>query len=261
MTQAASRRFERGPDARAAVVSRRLTAFGVSLAVSMLALGTLVIVDGRRDAWHQAEQAANNLARALEHDIDRNITILDSAMQGVGERLSEPGFDQASPGVRRHVLFDRAAGAEGVGAILIMDRDGNVVEDSTSPSAPRGNRSSREQFTVHRDRPDFGLYVSPSYTSQVSAGDLRISLSRRLSTRDGAFDGVVEGALRLDYFRHLFEHLDVGAKGSITLCGTDGRIVFRAIGAVGVVSGTPIFDRISAAPSGQFVSSAPIDGV
>ena len=265
MTHAAPRRLDREPDVCVALVSRRLTAFGVALALSMSALGTLVIVDGRRDAWTQAEQAANNLARALEHDITRNVGILDSAIQGVGERLHEPGFDQASPGVRRHALFDRAAGAEGVGAILVMDQDGNVVEDSSSPSTPRRNRSGRQQFIVHRDSPDVGLYVSPSYASEVSDGDLRISLSRRLSSPDGAFEGVVEGALRLDYFRRLFEHLDIGAKGSITLCGTDGRMVFRHpfrdIDVGRVVSGNPIFDRMVAAPSGQFVAEAPIDGV
>ncbi len=265
MTHAAPRRLEHQPDAPAAVVSRRLTAFGVSLALSMLALGTLVIIDDRRDAWHQAEQAGNNLVRALEHDIARNVTILDLSVQGLAERLSEPGIGQASPGVRRHALFDLAAGAEDVGALLVMDRDGNVVEDSTAAVSPRGNRAAREQFTVHRDRPDAGLYISRPYVSQVVPGDLRISLSRRLSSPGGEFAGVVEGALRLTYFRRLFEGLDVGPRGTITLIATDGRLVvrqpFREEDVGRDVTHSEAFAHFIKAPSGQFVGRAAIDKV
>lgn len=264
MTQVAPRHRGEGPVHRPTVVSRRLTAFGVGLALSMLVLGTLVIIDGRRDAWLQAEQASDNLVRALEHDIARNVTILDSAIQGVGERLGEPGIDQANRDVRRHALFDAAAGAEDVGTLKVTDRDGNVVEDSMSPAPVRSTRVSREQFTTHRDRPDVGLYISHPYVSQAE-GDLRISLSRRLPSPDGSFRGIVEASLRLAYFRHLFEILDVGPRGSITLVATDGRIVIRQPvhdGDIGLdVSRSKTFSRFMAAPSGQFVGYAAIDKV
>ena len=264
MTHAAPRHRDEGRDRRAALVSRRLTAFGVSLALSMLALGALVIIDGRRDAWLQAQQASDNLVRALEHDIARNVTILDSAIRGVGERLSDPGIDQASPDVRRHALFDAAAGAEDVGTLKVTDRDGNVVEDSMASAPARPNRVSREQFVIHRDRPDVGLYISHPYPSQIE-GDVRISLSRRLPSPDGAFRGIVEASLRLAYFRHLFEHLDVGPRGTITLIATDGRIVIRQPshdGDIGRdVSRNEAFPRFMAAPSGQFTGQAAIDKV
>lgn len=265
MTHAASRRRDREPDPRAAAASRGLTVSGVILALSMFALGALVIVDGRRDAWHQAELAASNLVRALEHDITRNVSILDLSIQGVGERLSEPGIDQASPGVRRHALFDRAAGAEDVGAVLVMDRDGNIVEDSTSAAPTRVNRAAREQFAVHRDRPDVGLFVSRPYVSQVAEGDFRISLSRRLSSPGGDFAGVVEGALRLTYFRRLFDQLDIGPRGTITLVSTSGQIIVRHPfhdGDIGRdVSHNEAFARFMAAPSGQFIGRATVDKV
>ena len=163
----------------------------------------------------------------LDRDIARNLSILDLSLQGVAEALTDPGINLATPSVRHHALFDRSADAEDLGSILVLDPRGKVVEDSTSIEPHPLDLEDRDYFRIHRERPDAGVFVSRPFRSRLAGGDLRISISRRLSTPDGAFAGVVEGALRINYFRRLFEKLDLGPGGTITLFRSDGRVLVR----------------------------------
>ena len=241
-----------------------LTALGICVALGMLALGGEALRETRNDVWKQAQQSARNLLLALDRDIERNVTILDLSLQGVSEALAEPGIGQASLGVRHHALFDRSASAEDLGSILVADEGGNVVEDSTSSILPRPNVSNRDFFIAQRDFQNAGLYLSRPFRSRRD-GDLRFAISRRLSTPEGLFDGVVVGTLRLSYFRHLFEKLELGSKSTITLLRLDGRILMRypfvERDIDRDVSQADSFRSLNSAPAGQYVTEASIDGV
>lgn len=54
-----------------------LTILSMGVAVGMLALGAVVLVGARDDAWLQAEQASANLVLVLERDIARNVALYD----------------------------------------------------------------------------------------------------------------------------------------------------------------------------------------
>ncbi len=238
---------------------------GLGIAAAMAVLGGVVVVDGRRDAWQQGERASHNLLLALATDIRRNVDVMDLSIHGVSDALAEPTLSQASPIVRHSALFDRAASAEDLGSILVLNAQGDVVEDFTSVTPHRLNLSDRDYFQVHRTTTDGGLYVSRPFASRLRGGDLSIAFSRRLPSPDGRFAGVIESTLRLTFFRHLFEHLDIGEKGTITLLRTDGRILMRYPALDGDidrdVKDTSTFRRLAASASGQFTATAAIDGV
>jgi diguanylate cyclase (GGDEF)-like protein len=241
--------------------------FGVGLcvAVGMMILGGFVLYDARQDAWHQAEKSANNLLLALSRDIARNIAILDLSLQGVIEALTQPDINQASPAVRHQAIFDRAASAEDLGSILALDVAGYVVEDSTSLSPNSLNLADRDYFQIHKDRADVGLYISRPYRSRLRNGDPSISVSRRLATPSGRFDGVVAGSLSLNFFKKLFQRLELGSEGAITLLRSDGRIVIRQPYNEADIdrdlSRGENFKYLSQAESGQYTARSQIDGV
>ena len=248
-----------------AAVVRSLTMAGMSIAVGVLGLGALVLLDARADAWRQAETASSNLARALEQDIARNLHTYDLSLQGVTLALRQPGLDQASPEVRRLAMFDRAATAEYLGSILVLDPEGMIAASSTS-TVPIGlNFADRDYFRAHQEQSDAGLYISRPYQSRLRSGDPSIAISRRLSNEDGGFRGVVMGALRLAYFQNLFAQLDLGSHGSVTLLRTDGTIIvrhpFREVDIGRDISRADTFRRFVASPSGQFVGTAALDQV
>ncbi len=232
----------------------------------MMVLGSVALLASRTDAWEQARQSAGNLLLALDRDIGRNITILDRSLTGLTEALAEPGIDQASPGVRHHALFDRSATAEDLGTILVLNETGQIVEDSTSIVPHNLNAGDRDYFKAHEHDPDIGLYIGRAFKSRIGAGDLRFGISRRLPSPNGEFVGVVSATLRLMYFRRLFEKLEVGQNGSITLLRTDGHILVRYPYReqdvdFDVTSRGASFARFANNRSGQYVAISPMDGI
>ena len=206
---------------------RWLALLGLIVMLGTLALGAAVLLDARRDTWQQAEQASSNLVLALERDIARTIATYDLSLQGAADAARLPGIGEISPELRHSTLFDRAATAEYLGSLLVLDATGDIVADSTAVTPHQLNFADRDYFTVHRDRTDAGLYVSRPFRSRLRGGDASIAISRRLSNADGTFAGAVVGTLRLAYFEDLFARLNVGARGSIALLGADGYIIAR----------------------------------
>src|SRR6185437_15782780 len=78
---------------------------------------------------------------------------------------------------------------------------------------------------------------------------------------DGSFGGIVFGSVSLDYFKRLFDRVDIGADGTLTLIRTDGCVLMRKpyINPTKplVVSD---FQHFHAAPSGSFEATGQIDG-
>lgn len=254
-----------GPTGTPTLSVRLLTILGIAIAAGMLILGGLLLLDARRDAWRRAEQASNNLALTLERDIGRNIAAYGLSLQGAIEALQQPGLDDASLGVRRMALFDRASTAEFLGSVLVLDRDGNITESSISLLPPRLNLADRDYFQAQRDRGDAGLFVSRPYRSRLRQGDISIAISRRLPDSGGQFAGIVMGALRIAYFQELFGSLDLGPGGAVTLFRLDGRLIarhpFNDADIDRDLSGSANFQRFATEGSGSFVGRAAIDGV
>ena len=182
--------------------------------------------DLRRAGWEQAHTTATNLATAIQSEIARNVELYDLSLQGVVENRTQPEIAWVSPRVRNMLLFDRAATAKYMGAlILLLNEQGRVVADSTNPDASGGWHADMDYFAAHRLSVIDGLYVGELIVDK--AGDYVIGISRRVAHADGSFAGVVVGTLRLQYFRDLFSKMNLGPESAIALIRTDGTLLTR----------------------------------
>lgn len=219
----------------------------------------------RQDALGRARELAGNIALILERDIARSIEIYDLSLQAVIDGVDSPEVMALPPAMRQLVLFDRSSNAKNLGSMLVIDTKGRVVVDSRSVKPRAVQLADRDYFQVHRDHPDAGLFISTPFMPRTTEPELSIGLSRRLNDVDHAFSGVVVGTLRLKYFHQLFEGVELGPKGSITLLGTNGTVYMRrpydekAIGAN--FSGTAAFQQTAQANAGSFFSVGSLDGV
>jgi diguanylate cyclase (GGDEF)-like protein len=244
---------------------RAIIAGAVVIAAFMMMLCGIVVYQSRDDALERAQDTSRNLALMAERDIERNFELYALSLQGVIEGVNDPELMAATPHVRRDALFDRAASASYLGSILVLDATGKVIVDSLSDKPPDTNFSDRPYFTVQRDHPNVGLFVSDPYRSRLRAGSPSIALSRRISHADGSFAGIALVAIQLDYFHHLFSGLQLGPHGSIALIGRDGVMVMRQPYDPAVVgrniSGASTFRTFLSAPEGSFSDTSSIDGV
>ena len=139
-----------------------------------------------------------------------------------------------------------------------------MIETSREEPLAKDRFSERTYFTVHRDNPHVGLYVSGPLRSKLS-DDWIIALSRRLSRPDGSFAGIVVGTLQIDYFSYLFQNLKVGAQDSMSVVSTNGQLIMRqpfSLSEIGrELKGTELFKRFTRGHTGSYEALAAIDGV
>src|SRR5713226_4497971 len=253
---------EANPKAAPSIRLLVLGAAGVIVCV-MLLTGWL-LWDARRIALEHAAQSRDNVAAAIEHDVERTIELYDLSLQAVIDGLRLPGINSTSPELRNPVLFGGAATARYLGSTMVLDDKGQVTIDSQQAAPPDQNFADHDFFRVHRDQPQPGLYIGAPFTAGP-VGDWSIALSRRLERPDGSFAGVVFGTLRLDFFAHLFALIDNGSGGSITLLRSDGRLVYRKPFDERLIGGDfgswGLFHERAQSKTGTLPVLSPIDGI
>lgn len=125
-------------------------ALAIGVIAAFCAICSYGLLDLRRAGWEQAHITATNLATAIQSEIGRNVELYDLSLQGVVENRTEPEIGWVSPRVRNMLLFDRAATAKYMGAILLLNEQGRVVADSTDPDASGGWHADMDYFAAHR---------------------------------------------------------------------------------------------------------------
>ncbi len=252
------------PPGREATAGWWFTPLGIIICIGMLCLSAVVAVNARQHAWKAAAKASDNLATTLERDISRNLAIYDLSLKGVIANLATPGIWQAYPDVRQAALFDNSAAAEHLGAILVLDALGNIRLDSRAWPPRTANYADREYFKLQRDHPELGLYISRPLISRLT-GRYQLVLSRRINRADGSFGGIVLGGMELSYFQDLFDQLDVGPHGLLSLIRSDGHIVahypLKSQDIDKDISRNPNFNLSRDSNVGSYVRNAYTDGI
>ncbi|WP_063694192.1 sensor domain-containing diguanylate cyclase [Bradyrhizobium stylosanthis] len=204
--------------AKLLIISSVVTVIGFS------AICVNVMLDMRRGEEALARQTLENLATTIESDISRNIEIYDLSLKAVASNMLLPELATVSKPVRHLILFDHATTAKHFGAIQVFDAEGRLTIDASTLDPVPENRADEDYFTVHRDNPGAGLFIS---RPMLFRGAYSIVLSRRISDTDGGFMGVVTGSIRFSYFHELFERLNLDPEDTITVLRRDRTIMMR----------------------------------
>src|SRR5215470_2020934 len=191
-----------------------LIASSVATVIGFSAICASVMFDMRRGEEQLAQQMLENLASGIDADIGRNIELYDLSLRAVANNMVMPELKDVPKPILHLILFDHAATARHFGAIQVFDPTGKLTIDASSLDPRPENRADEEYFSIHRDNPDVGLFISKP---MLHRGAYSIVLSRRISGEDGSFQGVVVGAIRFSYFHALFDRLQLGEGDTITV--------------------------------------------
>ena len=204
--------------AKLLIISSVVTVIGFS------AICVSVMLDMRRGEEALARQTLENLATSIEADISRNVEIYDLSLKAVAANMLLAEISTASKPIRHLILFDHATTAKHFGAIQVFNAQGKLTIDASTLDPVPEYRGDEDYFTVHRDNPGAGLYIS---RPMLFRGAYSIVLSRRISDGDGGFMGVVAGSIRFSYFHELFERLNFDPEDTITVLKQDRTIIMR----------------------------------
>ena len=107
--------------------------------------------------------------------------------------------------------------------------------------------SDREHFRVHAQSPHDQLFISKPVLGRVS-GKWSVQFTRRFSTADGGFGGVIVVSLDPTYLSRAYGGLNLGEGGGLALTGTDGIIragtgIYASALGISLKQGTPLGDH------------------
>ena len=159
-------------------------------------------------AWNRAEVLRENeetitRTAAILHEHARKVfDTVELAIGRVEDRIQAMSWDEIAAPETSAFLRRLKAPLEQAVSIWITDA-GGYVRAGSQEWDPTVSIAEREWFQVQRET-DAGTYISAAFEGKAT----RISsfaVSRRRSTPDGRFDGIIHVALSPEYFRHFFQ--------------------------------------------------------
>ena len=250
--EAGSRRMS----AKLLVVCSLITMLGFTLVCAS------IMFNMRAGEEEIARQSSENLVSTIDADIARNVEIYDLSIRAVATNVLSPELKHVSRELQHLILFDHAATAKHFGAIQVFDASGKLTIDASTFDPPAVNNAEEEFFSVHRDHPDVGLYISKP---MLYRGAYSVVMSRRISDNEGNFIGVVAGALRFSFFHDLFGRLRLGEDDVIAVMRQDGVLIMRVpfdLDRIGhSMSASALTKRALGEPNGSMSHVSMTDGL
>jgi len=199
--------------------------------------------------------------RATFAAIDRG---LELAAKEYGERLDARAVideDEAHRYLAR--IKDSVPYLRGLGW---FDKDGRRVASSFGTARPPLDIAGAPNFETHRADARSGLFVGAPVPAKAFPGEWIVTVSRRVTTEDGAFAGVVNGIVDTGSIFGSFS--DMARQSGITfaLLHASGKMIVRLPDAPGTtgrdMSARPLFSRdLANADRGVSTATSPFQNV
>lgn len=237
----------------------------IAVCLSMTALAVWESWNSRHYHLHDKEVAMSNLAQTLASQAQSTIKQADTMLFTLVDRLEKDGAGQAPFSRVQQLLVAQRSELPQLHGLFVYDENGRWLVNSNGASVPQSNNSDREYFVFHRDHPERGPHIGPSIKSR-STGEWIMTVSRRINHPDGRFAGVALATVYLNHFLALYDGIDMGKNGAISLIADNGNLQVRRpfnendIGTS--VANGPLFTQLLPyASSGTATIKSVIDGV
>ncbi|MCZ2495885.1 diguanylate cyclase [Xylophilus sp. Kf1] len=240
---------------------------GMAAVVGVVAIVGILVWNARDAARLAAERGAFNLIELINSDISRNIELYDKSLQGVIALEKSTEFSDLPANARHAIKFGPLITTRALGAMLLLDRQGHVTDDSISMVPRSDNFADRDYFKYHVDNTSDHLYVGYLVRPRFEDRQPRLIISRRISGPSGQFDGVAVSGMRIAYFDRLLKNLKIDDQSTVSVLHADGTLLARRGSStegdmVGQnFSRLPNFAHAMEAASGTFRGNSRLDGI
>ncbi len=147
-------------------------------------------------------------------------------IQALGVASSEMYEQRMSDYGTHQLLQDKIAGLPHVDAMTMVNADGKVFNSSRFWRVDSVNIADRAYFKALKSDPALTVMVSEPVVSRRS-GIWTIYIARKVVGSDGAFIGLLLGAMPLHYFEQFYKKVAAGSDGSIAMFRRDGLLLVR----------------------------------
>jgi PAS domain S-box-containing protein len=206
---------------------------GVSLTRGLVGLGALLVAinvcsaiwDIRADrerVQQRAQRDFSNLTRLLAEQTAASLEAVDLMLRDAVRTNSA-----AKTAAMLERMPEELTHIPQLAALVVLDRNGEVLTQTNPLPTIDPDLSKLALFAAHRDAAAPALLVSEPFLGGPVGTSWRFVVSRRLSGPGGGFDGVLAAVMEIDRFERLYQTIDVGEGGFITLLSLDGVVITR----------------------------------
>jgi diguanylate cyclase (GGDEF)-like protein/PAS domain S-box-containing protein len=186
------------------------------------------LADSKQAYEEKARVTTQNLARMMDQSLAASVGKIDVTLLSV--------VDQMEHELRAHGRLDESHGNDllaahqqrltGLSSLLVANAQGRAILGKGVSAGEPANFGDHDVFSVLRDHPDHGLFVTNPISGRV-AGMWVISFVRRYNYPDGCFAGVVSASIPVAYFGQLLSAMDVGPSGIALLRDANLGLIVR----------------------------------
>jgi signal transduction histidine kinase len=234
------------------------------LVVSVLVPTTVFVAAA---AWNRSEVLRENeetitRTTAILHEHARKVfDTVELVIGRVDDRVQGMTWDEISKPGTSAFLQQLKAPLNQVVSIWVTDANGRVQAGS-QPWDPNVTIAEREWFKAQKDR-DAGSYISSAFEGKATQ-TASFAYSRRRSTPDGRFDGIIHVALSPEYFARFYQEAVPEGETVAALIRQDGEILarfpFRAVSSR-LPAASPLMRGIEVdADGGEISGRSALDG-
>jgi len=203
-----------------------LVAFAAIAAALMVAVSTLALVSAYRRAIAEAEQQTANLARAFGMHAFRSIGETMRMIYALDRQLTSPHLNPPEFELYE-LLHEQVMPASQIQAVVVLDRNGQVVASSLAYPTPKVDLSSRSYYRRHRDEASAEILITGPLRSKLAPRDL-LAVSKRLTDPAGTFSGVLVASLSPTFFSEFYGSVRLDPGAAIELVNDSGTIIARS---------------------------------
>lgn len=200
--------------------------FVASICVVLTILGVRNNWKARENQLAEAQSTVSNLSRGLAQHAEDTFKEADTALIGISERLEHDGRSPAALTRLERFLIRQVSELSQLSGLFAVDKDGNWIVNSEGMTGDHLSSRDREYFLYHRSHPGNLPHIDLPIRSRAT-GEWIITISRRINTPDGSFDGLVMAAIKLDYFSRFYDSFDIGDAGALLLAMDNGTMLVR----------------------------------
>jgi signal transduction histidine kinase len=233
-----------------------------ALAVPLLLL-TLAASQNFRLVQLEAKQRVTIEAGQLHEHALSAIETYALILAWIDDRIRGLDWDRIEHDGELHRFLSNLETLPQIGAVLVIDPRGQLRASGSPFPAASSDVSNRDAFVAQRDR-HAGIFIGREHMDQLT----RLSdfdISRRRSTPDESFDGVIIISANPGYFANFFSTISRDENFSALLLRDDGSVLVRfpPLPTPRVFSSdTPVMRAIAAEPDrGSFWGRGGIDGI
>ncbi|MBN1006540.1 EAL domain-containing protein [Amphritea pacifica] len=206
---------------RAAII-----AFAVFAFVSYIVLISLSLYHARERELETVLTQQTSLVKVLESQADATLKKIDTVLLSVQQKLTgTPANLRPAPSVMNQILASHLALIGESQSLRVADAQGRFIYDA-SGVLHSATISDRKYFLRNRADPNGELIISEPLFARITHNWV-VTVSRRINDDKGGFAGLIQAAVRAEFFENFYESLNLGKSYSVTLVDGKSRMLAR----------------------------------